>query len=226
MTTPRTVLLLVGSGKPSRSTSEALGSFLCGRLRDRGWGTEALRIAEAVRTEEGTEALLAATDRADLVVLAFPLFADSLPYPATRAMERLAFHRKVRERGKGQRLLALVNCGFPEAAQCETALAICRAFAREAGFGWAGGLALGGGASIDGVPLPEAGRRARLAIRALTLAAEALAQGREVPAEAVATMARPFVPGRLYTWMGTAGWRSRARRLGTKGRLYDRPYAE
>lgn len=226
MTAPRRVLLLIGSGKPSRSTSEALGNYLCGRLRDRGWDAEAVRIAEAVRTEEGTEALLAAADRADLVVLAFPLFADSLPYPATKAMERLALRRPGRGGGRAPRLLAIGNSGFPEAGQNDTALAICRVFARAAGFAWAGGLALGGGASIDGVPLPEAGGRARHAIRALDLAAEALAQDREVPPEAVETMARPFVPARLYTWMGTAGWRSRARALGTSKRLRDRPYAE
>lgn len=37
------------------------------------------------------------------------------------------------------------------------ALAICEIFALPTGFDWVGGLALGGGQGIDGIPLEQAG---------------------------------------------------------------------
>ncbi len=105
-----------------------------------------------------------------------------------------------------------------------TLLGICRRFAREAGLGWAGGLALGGGAALDGIALERAGGRGRHARAALDLAAAALAAGEPVPAEAVERMARPFVPAWAYTLLGTWGWRRRARAHGAHRELHRRPY--
>jgi putative NADPH-quinone reductase len=153
------VLLLVGSAKRPRSTSESLGTYLGERLGERRFEAETLLLHRALKSDASAdkkhpcEELLAAADRADVLVIAFPLYVDSLPYLVIQAMEHIARHRKdahrqARGKGKSQRLVAIVNCGFPEARQNDTALAICRQFAREAGFEWAGGLALGGGEAI------------------------------------------------------------------------------
>ena len=119
--------------------------------------------------------------------------------------------------------LALVNCGFPEWEHNRTALEICRVFARQAGLAWMGGLGYGGGEAIKGRPLEELGGQTRSLRRGLDLAAEALLAGRTVPAEAQALLARPVVPSRLYTAIGTIGWLRAARRYGTLRRLRDRP---
>jgi hypothetical protein len=123
-----------------------------------------------------------------------------------------------------QELLAIVNSGFPEAHQSETALAICRRFAKETGFAWAGGLALGGGEAIGGQPVDEAGGRARHLKRALDLSAAAIVEGKAVPERAMALMARPFIPRWLYTFIGDMGWRRKAKREGCKTRLDGKPY--
>jgi NAD(P)H-dependent FMN reductase len=223
------VLLLVGSAKRPQSTSESLGMYLCDRLHERGFETDALLLHRALKTDEGREELLAASDAADILVVACPLYADSLPYLAVKAMELMAQHRKNGqagtevERADKQRLLALVNSGFPEAHQNDTALAICRQFAREAGFDWAGGLALGGGQAVHGQPLSEVEGMARHAVQALNLAAAALAEGRPVPHEAVEAMAKPIIPTWAYTWMSKIGWRWQARKNGARN-LNHRPY--
>jgi hypothetical protein len=142
----------------------------------------------------------------------------------TRLLEIVAAKGDRRPDHGGRRFAALINCGFPEARQCDTAIAICRCFAREAGMEWAGGLALGGGESIGGRPLKEAGGVAKNARKALDLAAEALSEGRQVPGEAVSLMARPTVPAWMYTVIGDIGWRLKARRRGTGTRMKDRPY--
>ena len=158
MTDPKTALLLIGSAKPAgESSSEALGAYLLGRLAERGISTETSHVAHALRTEARTSELLLAVDRTDLLILAFPLYVDSLPYLATEALERIAAHRLAQPAPAPASFLAIANCGFPEAQHNATALAICRQFADAAGFTWAGGLALGEGGAISGRPLAAAG---------------------------------------------------------------------
>ncbi len=223
MKTRGQVLLLIGSGKQPRSTSGALGGYLLERLGEQGYQTEAQLIHKSFRTEKGRNKLLAATDQVDIVVLAFPTYIDSLPASVTKALELVAKHRLGRG-NRQQRLLAIANCGFPEAHHNNTALDICRLFAWDAVFSWSGGLSLGGGEALDGQPLGEAGGRARNATRALDLAAEALATGEAVPEKAVELMAKPIIPHWMYTFIGQFGWKRRARKFGTRKKLQDRPF--
>ena len=148
MTIQRAVLL-VGSAKPAAtSTSESLGEYLFARLAERGVTTSTLRVS-GNRASPVDRQLAGALADANLFVLAAPIYVDSFPYLVTRTLESIASRGNRRARCT---FAALVNCGFPEAAQCRTALDIAEAFARRAGFKWAGGLALGEGGAIDGNP--------------------------------------------------------------------------
>jgi hypothetical protein len=227
MTSPSTALLLVGSAKPAgESTSESLGGYLLQRLAERGIRAETQHVARALRTGERTDALLAAVDAAGIVILAFPLYVDGLPFLVTQALERIAAHRKVLPSPAPAAFLAIANCGFPEAAHNVTALAICRQFADEAGFAWAGGLALGEGGALSGAPLAERSGMAHNVVAALDLAAEALAAGEPAPEDAVALMARPFLPVSAYMLMGDLGWMMQARGNRVLTRLGARPFRE
>lgn len=226
MNTPQTATLLIGSAKPiGDSTSEALGGYLMQRLADYGLTGETHHVARAVRSEARTAGLLAAVDRSDLFVLAFPLYVDSLPYLTVQALERIAAHRQAQENARPVRFVAIANCGFPEAHHNDTALAICRQFAAAAGLEWTGGLSMGAGTPFGGKPLEEAGGMARGVIAALDLTATALAKGDTVPDEAVAIMAKPFMPIRGYTLMGGMGWRMEGWRNGVYRQLRARPFA-
>jgi multimeric flavodoxin WrbA len=165
---PQNVLLLVGSPKGQKSSSASLGGYLLERLAEKGLQTETVLLYSALRSEERLAGMLAATDRADLVVLAFPLYVDSLPAPVIRALERIARHRQEADIPRQQRFLAIANSGFPEAAHMDTAMAICRCFARQAGFVWTGGLTLGGGHGlVSAQPLKQLGGRVRHAMQSL-----------------------------------------------------------
>ena len=219
----RRAVLLVGSARPSGTgNSEALGAYLLARLTEGGIEAEVFHAARCQRPEK-EELLLAAVDRADVFVLSTPLYVDALPYLVTRTAERIAAHRATQPEKSAVRFLAMVNCGFPEWEQTRTALDICRAFTRQAGFEWVGGLGLGGGEAIHGRPLEELGGQTRNLRRGLDLTAEALLAGRVVPEEAQAMLARPAVPSRLYTAIGSLGWLRAARRQGTLRKLGDRP---
>jgi hypothetical protein len=159
-------------------------------------------------------------------MLAFPLYVDSLPAPVVATLERIAARRN----GKcvdGGRFAALVNCGFPEAAHNRTALAICQTFARQAGFGWAGALALGAGEGlVHGAPLAQAGGPAIPIRKALDLAAAALAQGEAIPQSAVDLLAKPIIPGWAYRVMGIFGWRQQAKQYGVQNSMRRKAYIQ
>ena len=232
---PGRALLLVGSPKAgskagSGSTSGVLGGELLEGLRRRGWDTNAQNLAGDLHTQAGRERLGLAVDAADLVVLAFPLYIDALPFQCTLALEAMAERNLA-----GKALAVLVNNGFPEALQNNLALSICARFAAKTGMAWAGGLALGGGEAISGgMPLTGKARRGRPpaghVVKALEAAAGALASGSPVPPGTQALLARCPFPGvpfglwrRVFRLIGEHQWRRTAKRNGVE--LRARPLA-
>jgi multimeric flavodoxin WrbA len=222
----RRALLLVGSPKTRKSTSNSLGSYLFEGLSERAIQTETIYLHTVLRSPAKMQALLEAVDAADLVTLAFPLYVDSLPAPVVEALERIAAHRQERDPSHRQLFAAVANCGFPEAYQCDTALAICMTFARQAGFEWAGALALGGGQMLNGTPLVEAGGMAIRIRKSLEDAAEGLAQGMTIPKAAQDMMATPVIPHWAYRLTGGLGWIRTAKGYGALMSLRRRPYEE
>jgi hypothetical protein len=221
-------LILDGSREGDFLTPVAvlgMASALGERLRDGGVTVSDGLVHPALRTEEGTLRLLDAVDGSDLVVLAFPLYVDSLPAPLTRLLERVA-ERRSRVASTGTpRLAAIVQCGFPEAHQCDAAVGICRLFAERSGKRWAGALAMGMGGSIgeDIRRLPGGGKNILVALQ---MTAESLAKGDAVPAEAAALFAKPLMPRRLYTLVGNIGWRMQMRKNRARRPLTYRPYPQ
>jgi multimeric flavodoxin WrbA len=219
-------LLIVGSPKTkSPSTSGVLGGYVLGRLKAHGWETESLTLRAGLRLGPGQDELLSSTDRADLLLLAFPLYVDSLPFLVTKALEVIASHRQALPNRRPQRLVAIVNNGFPEAAQNALALAICRRFADRSGIAWAGGLAMGAGEALSSGQSLTApahfGPPVSHVIDALDMAGAALANDQPVPGEAARLIAKspiPLLHSSVWRWlfvkMGNRHWRVRAAGFG------------
>jgi len=223
---PERALLLVGSPRMGKSTSNAVGTYLLEQLSEHGIETDTLYAHAALRSPEKTQALLDAVEAADLMILSFPLYVDSLPAPAIAALERIAAARRRPDPSRRQAFAAICNSGFPEAAHNNLALGICGTFSRQGGFAWAGGLALGAGGMVAGRDLTQMGGQT-LALRgALDQAAEALAQGHPIPEAAQAAVAAPVIPAWMYRLMGNTGWIVTAARQGALRNLWRRPYAD
>ncbi|MDW8402740.1 NAD(P)H-dependent oxidoreductase [Chloroflexus sp.] len=220
-TPPRNALLLVGSPRTRKSTSFALGEYLMQQLAAQGIATSTVFLHTTLNNPAKLQALLGQLATTDLIVLAFPLYIDTLPAPVIRFLEQLAARPRP---PLPKRFVVIGNCGFPEARHLENALAICAEFAYAAGYDWQGGLALGGGEMVHGEPLAKLDGRAMPIRAALAIAAEALAQGHPIPAAAQERMNRTFIPAWLYRLVGSIGWRVEARRWGVHSELYRRPY--
>jgi multimeric flavodoxin WrbA len=224
---PRRALLLVGSAKPrGTSTSETLGYEVLARLEARGIATTTRWVQHDAHSAHGLAALAADARTHDLLVIATPLYIDSLPSLVTRTLEAIATDRRSLASPPPLTVTMIVNCGFPEARHCSVAAAIGALFSRATGARWAGALQLGGGGTVDGRPLSEAGSVVRHLPAALDKACAMLADGRAIPPESMAAFRQPLMPTTLYMAAGDAGWLWTAAHEGVLTKLWRRPYAD
>jgi hypothetical protein len=220
--------LLIGSPKPKASASRNFAEAVSTRLEASGWTTGTERITPAFSDEARMRALLDAIAKSDLVVLAFPVYVDSLPAPVLRLLEswKAAIDAgEIRSATTGrQQFAVLTQCGFPEAKHCDVAIEVCRLFAAEAGLEWAGALAFGMGGAIEHNPLDRSMLTRRLP--EFDAAVAALAAGEAIPESATATFRRPLTPAWSYPLAGGSIWKRQARKQGCSEPLTLKRYAQ
>lgn len=140
------VLLVNGSPKRAAAASRLVLDSIEAKL---GPERECRMIEVAIQREARPEAL-----EAELLVLAFPLYVDSLPAPVLAwlvSLEKLRSQSAARESLPPQAMVAAVNCGFYEGVQNKSALEIVANFCARAGIEWRGGLGIGSGGMMKGI---------------------------------------------------------------------------
>jgi ring-1,2-phenylacetyl-CoA epoxidase subunit PaaE len=222
---PTVAVLLTSARAAGTSTSESLARYLAQQLQPGGAEVQFVPATAFARDADTMRRAARQLADADILVIASPLYIDTLPYLGVLALEQV---RNARRRGQGRRparLVALLNCGFPEPEQMRFALQMLREFALEAGYTYAGGLPVGGGEAIHGRPLGSTGGMTHRLRGALEAAAAALAAGRGLPEVASIAAARPFIAPPLYRLAGWWGWRNQAHAHGLRtSALRDRPF--
>jgi hypothetical protein len=213
---PRRVLLLIGSVKPAgTSTSERLGNSLIRRLRECGWETAIEHVGSIVHLERApTPRFLEVTGRADLIVLATPIYVDTLGALATQALSQLG------DAGGHFALMGMFQCGFPEVEHTWLAPRVLESACRAHGWTWVGAISAGG-AALYPQPGEISGHE-----EGLDLAAAALDAGSCLTDEIAEKCARPVLSPRVYRTLGAAGWIAQSWQHGTMFRLGARPLGD
>jgi hypothetical protein len=198
------------------------------KLEEKGLVFEEAFATRLVNTREGSEKLLRSVDNADIIVLATPLYVDSLPSSTIKALELIHEHRKAVPQTKTQMLVAIMNSGFPEKEHMDIALKIMRNFAQESKFKWGGGIRVGWGMALNSEPLDEKKGMTRKLTRGLSLASASLSKGQPMSKEAEDLASAPFLPLFLAKSMtrlfGNRGWNKQAKENDAEAKMYDRPY--
>ena len=227
MDKPESVLLVSGSPKCERSNSRAIGKFLVEKLEEKGLKSEEAFTFRLANASGGMEKMLAMVDRADIIVVATPLYVDSLPSFTIKTMEVICEYCKNTPKKGDKILVAAMSSGFPEREHMEIALSIVHNFATEAGFQWGGQISLGMGEALSGKQLAEGNGMTGRLTEGISLAADALANGEPIPEEANKLMAKPLMPVFLAKAMmllfGRFIWKSQVKD-GSKGGMQARPY--
>jgi hypothetical protein len=219
------VLLLSGSPKGKRSTSYSVLDYLSEALEQRGIKSDIVMLHVVNRRESSVVELTRGLDRADYIILAAPLYVDSLPGHVVEVFSKIAEIRSIVSQSPAPRFTAIVNCGFPEAHQNDLALEILQRFCSDIGLRWIGGISYPGGPTIDGTPLAESGFRGRRARPSMDCLADVTASGGSTIEECTESISKLVIPRRLYIMASQMRWKRLARANGVSGSLGDRPYA-
>jgi len=197
----RRALVLLGSPKSrERSSSAHLARRIADRLEAGGWSIDWIHLLEAMASDDSKQRMLSAADASDLLLLAAPLYVDSLPAPAIGALEAILEHQETGGSSDAS-FCTVLNCGFIEPSHNDTAQRICRRFCSQAGYKWRGALSIGG-----------AGQLTARVRRLLLDAGDALAQGDRIPLAVERDLHRLVIPRALYILGGNAMWRRVARK--------------
>jgi len=207
-----TALILCGSPKREESASRELGAYLARRL-------EAAGVTTNVRSCGPRDTLLGDVAAAELLVLSLPLYADGIPARMKEALMLIAASNS-----GPKYCAALVQCGFLESAQNDTAIEMCRLFSRDAGFVWLGGLGRGAGGMLAGRPLEQAPRPMRATREALDRAAELLSRGEPFSPEVKEVFRTQPLPRWLYAGAANLGFLLQLIRNGRFLSMFRRPY--
>lgn len=144
---------------------------------------------------------------ADVLLIAFPLYVDSLPMPLIRVLVELEQEAKVVK--PLPKVYAVCHCGFYESSQNETALRIIKNFCSRAGLDWQYGLGIGAGVFFGMTDDPSKWPAKTVYDALQKLSADVLSnQGNQ--AENV--FVTPSVPRFIYKAGGNFGWKAQLRK--------------
>ena len=229
MTIKRAVLL-IGSPKGNNSSSASLGSYLLSKLEKYDIETETVHLHSEIRTGASQTLFLEKVEEADLIILAAPLYVDTLQAKVIKALSLIAHQRKKLyvddiKSAKNQSFAVIVNCGFPEAEQNKTALKVYQEFAREAKLKYLGGIAVGMGGAVSGKVLSEMGGMAKDLIEGLNQAADDIVRNHHLSNTVIEKTSKPLISQKwLYTLVGNLNWRFQAFKNGVYRKINDQPY--
>ena len=176
------------------------------------------QAVELLREDDARPALARMLE-ADALLIAFPLYIDSMPAPLIKLLTYL--ERAAKDAGSAlPRVYAIVNCGFYEAVHNCLALEMVENFCARAGLPWGYGVGIGCGNVIAQFLQAQQQNSAAAAYAALCelgAAMRGLGGGQNV-------LVGPGFSRALYQREGQKGWRLLAKQSGSLRLLKARPH--
>jgi NAD(P)H-dependent FMN reductase len=216
-------ILLNGSPKPGRSNSGSILDHIEDLLKEKDAVVVKKRFRDIIDDGSKTEELIRNISDADVLIIAFPLYVDSLPYVTTRALD-IIHSRKKDLKSKERLLLTIGNCGFPEPEHLRLASRMLKVFSDRMGFRWLGAIKIGGGGGIGERSLKEAGGSFKRATASIEQALSSILEGNSIPEKVFETFETPMIPPFIYRSFGNMGWHLQKRQRKTERSLKSRPY--
>ena len=203
----KNAILLVGSPRTRKSTSAVLGRYLFKKLEDSGIKIQTYYIYEKEVKSSLWEKILFELDRADLVILSFPIYFDTLPSELIYLMEEWLKYRIQKNKLPEKYFSIVVNCGFPEKEHCDNAIAVCRLFSIEIGAIWTNALILTGGRGLGRQPLEDWGKETSIIRANLDESANHIISKQLISLEPFKLIEKYTDPAWLYRAKGNLFWR-------------------
>lgn len=195
------IIAVNGSPKSAESTSGALIKTLEEYI---GTTIDSFRAVELVRREDAHK-IIADILKANILLIVFPLYIDSLPAPLLKLLTQI--EQTAKACGSSlPTVYSICNCGFYEAEHNSLALKITRNFAKRIGADYRYGLGIGcGGALAQMKKGPVDNVYAALRDMGNTIKAENSKESEDV-------FVTPKMPRFLYRIGGNISWRQIAKK--------------
>lgn len=216
--------LINGSPKTKSSASGALLEDLKAYLGE----AEVMEFGFHTDTVTGEEA--EALNQADALVFSFPLYVDGIP---GHLLSCLAGLEKASCKNRKIRVYGIVNCGFYEGIQAETALQVLENWCARAGYTWGSGVGVGGGGGLAQMPKTKSGHGPREPIDKALKELACEIRARQMQEDQRVQESQPVqknhyvsvaFPRFLYKLAAQTGWRQMIKASGGKARdLGKRP---
>lgn len=199
----KNTLLLIGSPKKSGSVSEKTGMYFLNLMKNKGSEAKKVFINSFNGTSDNIAYAVKCVEYADLIVLACPLYIDSIPSSVISFMELIAGGQNKKNFKFKKGLVVIIQCGFPESFHNDVVIEIYKHFAAEVGLKWLGSLTFGMSAVMN---LDKTGILAMNVKKAIKMTTDAVLKGMGVPEEATMLARKPFIPVCLYMLLGNIFW--------------------
>jgi len=215
------IALINGSPKVNNSASQtllaAIKRFLINHNTNCHSGKTKIKeigLHSPVVSQETLEEL----KNTDTWIFACPLYVDGIPAHLLSCLMQL---EKTDWQNRQIQIYGIVNCGFYEGIQAESALNILQNWCTKTGFVWGGGIGVGGGGALEQLPTLKNGHGPKAPVeKALSTMADKIVQ-RETQKNNYVSIAFPRF---LYKMAAQMGWRQKIKANGGKIRdLKDQP---
>ncbi len=209
------ITVINGSPKAKGSVSDVLIEGLLPKLS--GQETQVLKI----KNKTVSAAQLDTICQSDVLLLVFPLYADSLPSHMLHLLANVEAHGFAGD----TTVYCLVNNGFYEGVQNEAVIKQMKVFAKKAGLNWGQGIGIGAGELHRALRSISLGRGIN---KNLCKALDTLAENIMCCATAEELFIVPNCPRFVWKQLAhTFMWRANAKANGvSKGEMYRRLAAE
>ena len=199
------IALINGSPKGKNSASAGLLADLKPHMGNQAVFTDIELCKNSV-----SEELLTELARTDVWVLACPLYVDGIPSHLLSCLMQIQKSGRASDKTA---VYGIVNCGFYEGIQAETALNILENWCAKASLFWGGGIGAGGGGALSQLPDVKNGHGPKAPVfKALQALANTLLEKKAQENQYVSIAFPRF----LYKLAAQMGWRQTLKKNGGK----------
>jgi len=213
--------MIVGSPRMKRATSFSIASYILEGLEKKEWKTELVFAHKLYDRPDELKVLASRMADYEVIGLSFPLYVDGIPAPLVELLDSVCKYKKKTD-SANQLVFSCINSGFPEPYHSDVAVKMTAVFAKKFGADFLGGLRIGGGGAVHGMPIESLKHRSKRLIQALDETINGLDENRCIPQSAFELLSEPILSKKLYLLAAKYGWGFRARKNGVKD-LYARP---
>ena len=157
----------------------------------------------------------------DAIVIAFPLYIDSIPSHLLRCLIQVEEYTKLHHSQKETSVYVIVNNGFFQGKQNIPAIEVMEHWARRCGFLFGQAIGIGGGGMITSIKSIPAGHGPK---KNITLALNELGRNIMERKSGSIRVIEPNYPALAYKWQAEHGWRMLAKKNGLKRRDLGRQW--